>query len=100
MNYLHFFLVAECLLRTVRSLLLITKMGIIIMEIHFMITFYVFTHRDVSAAQISHAMMSRKMKRTFLAFPVRVNRTIHPSFILHFTRASFRRSTSLRRGNS
>jgi len=70
-------------------------------EIHFMITFYVFTPRDVSAAQISHAMMSRKMKRTFfLAFPVRVSRTIHPSFILHFIRASFRRSTSLRRGNS
>lgn len=63
---------------------------------------YVFTHRDVSAAEIFRVMVSHEMKETFIpAFPVRVSQMIHPFFILHLIRASSRWCrTSLRRGSS
>lgn len=85
-----------------RSVLLMSKIRIITMVMRCDHPLYIFTHRDVSAAQISHATMSRKMKRTFIfAFPVRVSWTSHPSFILHLIRASSRRGrTSLQQGSS
>jgi len=72
------------------------------MVVHYEHPLYVFTHRDVSVAQISRVTVSRKMKRTFiLAFPVRVSRTIQPSFIFNLIRVSSRRDhTSLRRAQA